>query len=51
MKSKQERKAQAFDDLKELYFNFDWEKRNTLDFVTELGMIITVATVDIKVEK
>lgn len=48
MKTKKERKAQAFDDLKELYFNFDWDKKTPLDFVTEMGMIITVATVDIK---
>lgn len=48
MKSKKERKAQAFDDLKELYFNFDWEKRSPLDFITQMGMIITVATVDIE---
>lgn len=48
MKNKQERKAQGFDDLKELYFNFDWDKKTPLDFVTEMGMIITVATVDIK---
>lgn len=48
MKSKQERKVQAFDDLKELYFNFDWDEKTSLDFMIAMGMIITVATVDIK---
>lgn len=39
-------KAKAFDDVSELYFNFDWEKDNTLKFVTDLGMILTTATIE-----
>lgn len=39
-------KAKAFDRASELYFNFDWEKETTLTFVTELGMILTTATIE-----
>lgn len=38
------KKEQAFDKLKELYFNFDWSQENaTINFVNEMGMIITLA--------
>ena len=47
----EKRKAEAFDDLKELYFNFDWEKETTLKFVTEMGMILTVAQLDIQIKE
>lgn len=39
-------KAKAFDRVSELYFNFDWEHETPLKFVTDLGMIITTATIE-----
>lgn len=50
-KSIEKRKAEAFDDLKELYFNFDWEKETPLKFVTDMGMILTVAQLDIQIKE
>lgn len=41
-------KAKAFDEIFKLYFNFDWEKENTLKFVTDLGMILTKSTLEVK---
>lgn len=39
-------KAKAFDRVSELYFSFDWEKENTLRFVTDLGIILSTATIE-----
>ena len=41
----------AFEDIKELYFDYDWQSNNILDFVTELGMILTKAQIAIDEEK
>lgn len=41
-------KAKAFDRTSELYFNFDWEKETTLTFVTELGVILSTATIEVR---
>lgn len=41
------KKEQAFDKLKELYFNFDWSQENaTINFVNEMGMIITLVSLE-----
>lgn len=41
------KKEQAYDKLKELYFNFDWAQENaTINFVNEMGMIITLASLE-----
>ena len=39
-------KAKAFDRVSELYFNFDWEKETPLKFVTDLGIILSTATIE-----
>lgn len=41
-------KAKAFDEMFKLYFNFDWEKETPLKFVTDLGMILTKATLEVE---
>ena len=38
-------KAVGFDGISELYFNYDWEKGNTLEFISNLGMTITTVTI------
>lgn len=39
------KKEQGYNKLKELYFNFDWTQENaTINFVNEMGMIITLAS-------
>ena len=38
-------KAVGFDEVSELYFNYDWEKGNTLEFISNLGMILTQTTI------
>lgn len=41
------KKERAYDKLKELYFNFDWSQENaTINFVNEMGMIITLASLE-----
>lgn len=41
------KKEQGYDKLKELYFNFDWSQENaTINFVNEMGMIITLASLE-----
>ena len=44
-------KEQAFDEIKDLYFNTDYDNFDLLKFFTELGMIITKTTVEIKLEE
>ena len=31
-------KAVGFDEISELYFNYDWEKGSTLEFISNLKM-------------
>ena len=38
-------KAVGFDGISELYFNYYWEKGNTLEFISNLGMILTQTTI------
>ena len=38
-------KSVGFDEISELYFNYDWEKGNTLEFISNLGMTITTVTI------
>lgn len=38
-------KAVGFDEVSELYFGYDWEKGNTLEFISNLGMILTQTTI------
>ena len=41
------KKELAFDQLNELYFNFDWSQDNaTIMFVNQMGMILTKAKLD-----
>lgn len=40
-------KDKAFDEVKELYFEYDWQSNTPLDFITELGMILTKATIEL----
>lgn len=40
-------KAVGFDEISELYFNYDWEKGNTLEFISNLGMILTQTTIKV----
>lgn len=37
------KKERAYDQAKELYFNFDWSQKNaTINFVNELGAILVL---------
>ena len=40
-------KEQAFDEIKNLYFDTDYDNLDLMQFFTELGLIITKATVEI----
>lgn len=40
-------KAVGFDEISELYFNYDWEKGNTLELISNLGMILTQTTIKV----
>lgn len=40
-------KAVGFDEISELYFNYDWEKGSTLEFVSNLGMVLTQTTIKV----
>lgn len=41
-------KAVGFDDISKLYFTYDWEKGNTLEFISNLGMILTQTTIKVE---
>ena len=43
-------KEQAFDEIKDLYFNTDYDNLDLMQFFTRLGMIITLATVEVTAE-
>lgn len=40
-------KAVGFDEISELYFNYDWEKGSTLEFISNLGMVLTQTTIKV----
>lgn len=41
------KKERAYDKLMELYLNFDWSQDHaTINFVKEMGMIITLASLE-----
>ena len=44
-------KEQAFDEIKDLYFNTDYDNLDLMKFFSSLGMILTKATVEIELEK
>ena len=33
--------------ISELYFNYDWEKGSTLEFISNLGMVLTQTTIKV----
>lgn len=49
-KSTIETKEKAFDEIKDLYFNTDYDNLDLMQFFTRLGMIITLASVEVTAE-
>lgn len=40
-------KALGFDEIRQLYFDYDWDKGTPLEFISNLGMIVTQTTIKV----